>query len=161
MSEHSTAIHTPMGATLSHGHDAAAAHGHHGPKNPVRTYALTLITLLILTIITVVVAQFDLGEANVFAAIAIATVKATVVALFFMHLLHDRPMNSIILCTALVMLGLLLAFGFMDTGTRQDITPQSAQAPAGRDFNRPEKLGEPYLGEKKQTVKPAPLEPPR
>jgi cytochrome c oxidase subunit 4 len=143
----------------AHGHEA----GHHGPKNPVRVYILTLGTLLILTIITVLVAQFDLGEANVFAAILIATVKATVVALFFMHLLHDKPMNSIILGTALVMLGLLLAFSFMDSSTRINLIPQKGQAPAGGDFNRPSNLATPFNGEKKEgkPAKPAPIETPR
>ena len=156
MSEYST-------TTLQTGHTAGHEAGHHGPKNPVRTYVLTLVTLLILTVITVAVAHFDLGEANVFAAIAIATVKAIVVALFFMHLLHDKPMNAIILSTAFVMLGILLMFCFMDSGTRLNIIPQSAQAPAGSDYNRPEKLGAPYGGEKKQAkpVPKAPLEPPR
>jgi cytochrome c oxidase subunit 4 len=156
MSQHSTTLEAPHAA---HAHQE----GHHGPKNPVRIYILTLTTLLILTVITVAVAQFDLGEANVFAAIAIATVKATVVALFFMHLLHDKPMNSIILCTAFVMLGILLMFCFMDSGTRLNIIPQGAQSPAGSDFNRPANLGAPFNGEKKEAkpAKPAPIETPR
>ncbi len=143
----------------AHGHEAS----HHGPKNPVRVYALTLVTLLILTVITVVVAQFDLGEANVFAAILIATVKATVVALFFMHLLHDKPMNSVILGTALVMLGLLLSFSFLDSSTRVNLTPRGGQAAAGGDFNRPANLATPFNGEKKEAkpAKPAPIETPR
>lgn len=143
----------------AHSHD----HGHHGPKNPVRVYALTLITLLILTVVTVIVAQFDFGEANVLAAMLIATIKATVVALFFMHLLHDKPMNSIILCTALVMLGLLLAFSFMDSSTRINLVPRNAQAPAGGDFNRPANLATPFNGEKKEAkpAKPGPIEAPR
>jgi cytochrome c oxidase subunit 4 len=143
----------------AHGHEE----GHHGPKNPVRVFVLTLTTLLILTVITVVVAQFDLGEANVFAAMLIATVKATVVALFFMHLRWDKPMNSIILGTALVMLGLLLSFSFMDSSTRINLIPQNAQAPAGGDFNRPPNLATPFNGEKKEAkpAKPAPIETPR
>jgi cytochrome c oxidase subunit IV len=153
MSHHATTLDA---AHAAHAHEA----GHHGPKNPVRVYALTLVALLILTIITYVVAQFDLGELNVAVAIGIATIKATVVALFFMHLLHDKPMNSVILCTALVMLGLLLMFSFMDSDTRVNIIPQSAQAPAGGDFNRPPQLGAPYGGEKKeQKPKPAPIQP--
>ena len=47
-----------------------------GPKILFASMPLTLGALLILTCITVVVAQFDLGEANVFAAIGVATLKA-------------------------------------------------------------------------------------
>ena len=82
------------------------------------------------------------------AAIGIASIKATLVALFFMHLLHDRAMNAIIICAAFVFLGLLLAFSFMDSSTRYNIVPANAAAPAGSDFNRPKNLGVPYAGEK-------------
>ena len=87
MSEHTNTL-EPI--EMAHGHEAVH---HHGPKNPPRVYLFTLTGLLILTIITVAVAHFDLGEFNVFAAIGIATIKATLVALFFMHLLHDKPMT--------------------------------------------------------------------
>jgi cytochrome c oxidase subunit IV len=142
MSEHTNTL-EPI--EMAHGHEAVH---HHGPKNPPRVYLLTLTALLILTIITVAVAHFDLGEFNVFAAIGIATIKATLVALFFMHLLHDKPMNGIILCTAFTMLGLLLTFCFLDSGTRYNIVPANSAAPAGIDFNRPKNLGVPYAGEK-------------
>jgi cytochrome c oxidase subunit IV len=141
MSDHSTTLAAPPQV---HEH----AEGHHGPKNPVRVYSLTLACLLFLTFLTVLIAQFDLGEANVFAAIGVATIKATIVALFFMHLLHDKLMNSVVLCTALVMLGLLLAFSFMDSTTRDDMVPNGGVAPAGSNFNRPKNLAVPYEGKK-------------
>jgi cytochrome c oxidase subunit IV len=136
------------------------SHGH-GPQNPVRNYALTLGALLVLTAITVGVAQFDLGEANLLVAVVVATLKATLVALFFMHLLHDKPMNALIFCTALVMLSLLFLFSFTDSGTRDNLIPQSGQLPAGSDFNRPAQLGVPFGGEKKIEAAKPPAEPPR
>lgn len=144
MSDHSTTLAAPQQV---HEH----AESHHGPKNPVRVYAVTLACLLFLTFLTVLIAQFDLGEANVFAAIGVATIKATIVALFFMHLLHDKLMNSVVLCTALVMLGLLLAFSFMDSSTRDDMIPNGGMAPAGSNFNRPKNLAVPYEGKKAPT----------
>ena len=155
--------HSPTNALHTTHAEHAHSASHHGPKKPVRVYMLTLVALLILTVITVVVAQFDLGQANVFAAILIATVKATVVALFFMHLLHDKPMNSIILGTALVMLGLLLSFSFMDSSTRINLLPQNGHAAAGGDFNRPPNLATPFNGENKEAkpAKPVPIETPR
>ena len=144
MSDHSTTLAVPPQV-----HEPTESH--HGPKNPVRVYAVTLGCLLFLTFLTVLIAQFDLGEANVFAAIGVATIKATIVALFFMHLLHDKLMNSVILCTALVMLGLLLAFSFMDSTTRDDMIPNGGMAPAGSDFNRPKNLAVPYGGKKPVT----------
>jgi cytochrome c oxidase subunit 4 len=131
-----------------------------GHGNPFPTYVKTLLSLLFFTGLTVLVAQFDLGEANVAVAIGIATVKAALVALFFMHLLHDRPMNAVILCTALIMLGLLFLFCFMDSGTRNNLIPQNGMAPAGSDFNRPPKEGEPFH-KVPPKAKPAPIETPR
>ena len=133
MSEHTSTIESAHGA---HGHEEH----HHGPKNPVRLYIIVLSCLLFLTFITVLVAQFDFGDANIFAALLIATVKATLVALFFMHLLHDKPMNSIIIGTAFLLLSLFLAFDFMDSGTRVTYIPGDAKAPAGSEFNLPPNL---------------------
>lgn len=153
MSDHTT--------TLQNSHDAAHnlhdAHAH-GPKNPVRLYIVTLTCLLILTAVTVLVAGFDFGSWNVFAAMLIATIKASLVVLFFMHLLHDRPMNAIILCTALVMLGLFLTADFMDSSTRFTVTPANSKAPAGSDYNRPKNLATPFGGQK--NVKPKKEAPP-
>jgi caa(3)-type oxidase subunit IV len=50
--------------------------------------------LLAFTVITVVVSWFDFGSTflNVGIGLAIATFKAGLVALIFMHLNHERPM---------------------------------------------------------------------
>ena len=149
MSDHTTTLENTHAAA----HGSEEAHEHHGPKNPVRLYTVILTCLLILTGVTVLVAQFDLGEWNVFVAMFIATIKASLVALFFMHLLHDKGMNAIIFCTALMFLALFLSFDFMDSTTRLAITPANSEAPAGSDFNRPKNLGVPFGGEK--NVKPS------
>jgi len=153
MSDHTTILENTHAA--AHGSEGAHAHG---PKNPVRLYTLILTCLLILTGITVLVAQFDFGDWNVFAAMLIATVKASLVALFFMHLLHDKGMNAIILCAALLFLGLFLSFDFMDSSTRLLITPANSAAPAGSDYNRPKNLGVPFGGAK--NIKPKKEAPP-
>ena len=73
-----------------------------------------LMTLLFLTFITVVAAKVDLGSTiNVGLALAIATVKATLVAAFFMHLYWDKPINTVILLFSLVLLALFLSFSLL------------------------------------------------
>ena len=47
---------------------------------------MVFVALIVFTVVTVLVAQVDLGGLNVPAAIIIATVKAALVGLFFMHL---------------------------------------------------------------------------
>lgn len=52
-------------------------------------YAAVFAALLVLTGATVAVSYVDLGLWNVAVALAIASVKASLVALFFMHLKHE------------------------------------------------------------------------
>jgi cytochrome c oxidase subunit 4 len=60
---------------------------------PVRGYLIVFATLLVLTVVTVGVASLKLGEATTVAvAISIATLKAALVAMFFMHLKGEKPM---------------------------------------------------------------------
>ena len=47
----------------------------------------------------------DLGGLNLWIAMAIATVKATLVVLYFMHMRYDRPVNAIVFVTALAVRG--------------------------------------------------------
>lgn len=108
------------------------------PKVEARNYALNLTALLILTLITVGASYIDFGQGNVVIALAIATVKATLVALFFMHLAHDKPVNGLIAVAGFIFLGLFLLFDFLDVTSRRDPNPQNLHpavvqtaAPAG------------------------------
>jgi len=101
------------------------------PQKEARTYILTLVTLLILTAITVGASyiHFGSGAANVVIALTIATIKAIVVALFFMHLLHDKPVNAIIAVTGFLFLGIFLMFDFIDVGSRGNLQPTNLHPP--------------------------------
>jgi len=105
--------------TESSTHDAGQHHG--GP----RIYTANLFALLFLTILTVAAASFNFGSANVVIALAIASVKATLVALFFMHLVWDKPVNSIIAIAGFLFLGIFLMFDFLDVTSRVDLTPRN------------------------------------
>jgi len=87
-------------------------------RNAPKIYFAVLVCLLILTFITVAASkvQFGSGMVNVVIALSIATVKASLVALFFMHLIHDRPMNAIILVSSFIFLGIFLGFSYGDQG---------------------------------------------
>ena len=90
-------------------------------KAEARKYLLTLVTLLILTAITVGASYIQFGAANVVIALTIATIKAIIVALIFMHLLHDKPVNAVIAVAGFVFLGIFLLFDFMDVAERAPI----------------------------------------
>jgi cytochrome c oxidase subunit 4 len=108
---------------MAHTHDA-----HHapGPNEPIVGHLVsyqvlfaTGFALLVLTVITVAARYIDLGEANIYLAIGIAVVKATLVSLFFMHLRWDRPFNLMVLIGSMLFVILMMCFCMMDVGQYQ------------------------------------------
>lgn len=101
----------------SHGHSEHESVGHLvSPKILVATGG----ALLVLTVVTVLAAKldfaaFDLNELNIFFALAIAVVKATLVCMFFMHLRWDRPFNAFVLVGSLAAVALFIGFAMTDT----------------------------------------------
>ena len=99
-------------------HSVAAGHGgtHHVP---VRVLAATLAALLVLTFITVGVtwvAWLDFGnKVNLWIALTIATIKGTLVALYFMHLRYEKPFNAVIFLCALLFVMLFCGLALMDS----------------------------------------------
>jgi cytochrome c oxidase subunit 4 len=75
-----------------HIHDPAnitnPEHSEHHIVSPAQ-YALVFGTLLLFTLLTVVAANIDLGVFNPIIALAIASFKAVVVILFFMHVKYQ------------------------------------------------------------------------
>lgn len=120
-------------------HAHTADHPLVGHLVPVSTLLFTAVTLLVLTVITVAVRYIDIGEFNVWVAIGIAVVKATLVATFFMHLRWDRPFNLLVFvgCTAFVVL--MMAFCVLDTGQYRALqyTGNPPEAQQTLDANAP------------------------
>jgi len=82
---------------------------------PIPILAATGGGLLVLTVITVLAASFDFGPANVWIALGIAAVKASLVVLLFMHLLWDRPFNGVVFVASIAFLVVFIAFAMTDT----------------------------------------------
>ena len=82
---------------------------------PLSLLVVTGAGLLVLTAVTVLVASFDFGAANIWIALGIAAVKGSLVVLFFMHLLWDRPFNGVIFVTSLAFVALFISFAMTDT----------------------------------------------
>ena len=103
------------------------AHGHgddHG-HGLAHTMPLPLLfgvlgALLALTIATVAVTSIDLGaQGNLVVAMIIATVKAALVCVFFMHLLWDKKFNAVLFLTSVLLLILFLSLTTNDRGEYQ------------------------------------------
>ena len=98
------------------------------PKAEATKYVITLFALLILTGITVGASYINFGSGNVVIALTIATIKATIVALIFMHLLHDKPVNAVIAVAGFIFLGIFLMFDFIDVDSRTNPQPTNLHA---------------------------------
>lgn len=86
----------------------------------VRLLVVVLIALMIGTWLTVTATYFDLGSFNIWIGLAIATVKAVLVALYYMHLRWDKPFNGFVFLTAFLFLGIFVGIAMMDTAHYQD-----------------------------------------
>ena len=115
MSDHSSA------SEGSHGHG-----GHHGFAHPMPVWQLLAVffALILLTIATVYQSTLDLGNLELAASLVIATIKASLVILFFMHMLYDKPLNAIFFLSSFIFVALFLGFTLMDAHGYQDIIEQ-------------------------------------
>ena len=104
----------------------------HAHSYSARIYIVILGALLVLTGVTVGAAYVNFGSSsiNLIIAVLIATVKATLVAMFFMHLRHDPPINAIIFVSSLIFLGLFLLFPLIDIGSRDKVVPYGLRVQA-------------------------------
>ena len=71
--------------------------------------------LLALTFLTVAATWFDVGGWGLAIALGIATIKASLVVLYFMHLRYDNPFYAVVFIAALMFLALLLSLTLLDT----------------------------------------------
>jgi cytochrome c oxidase subunit IV len=77
------------------------------------------LTLLVFTGITVGAAYIDLGPFNIIVALTIATIKATLVVLFFMHVKYTHEkLTPLVIVSAIFFLFLLLGLSMADYATR-------------------------------------------
>ena len=92
---------------------------------PVEVYNYVFLSLLILTGITIWVAQYHFGVINVALAMAIATFKAGIVTLYFMHLNWENKITwGIVIYPVFI-------FALMVVGTLGDMTAK--EVPVGPD----------------------------
>jgi len=91
----------------------------HSKSSPLKTYFSVWGALLVGTFITYKAAFIELGQFNAAVALIIATVKALLVALFFMHIkgAHERLLKLVVISTIFFLI-LLLALSMADYGTR-------------------------------------------
>lgn len=87
-------------------------------KSGYGIYVAVFGALIALTAATVAISYVDLGMFNVAAALLIASVKASLVALYFMHLRHERRLVWGFALTPVFFLLLIIAGTLADTQFR-------------------------------------------
>ncbi len=83
-----------------------------------KVLGVVITSLLVLTGVTVAVSYVDMGFFNVPIALLIASVKATIVLLFFMHLKYEGKAIVISFTSTVIFLCIMISFTFWDVAFR-------------------------------------------
>ena len=103
-----------MSQTAGH----AASSDHDEPISSVVYYLRVFAALIGLTVLTVGLSFVELGPWHLVIGLIIATTKAVLVALFFMHVLHSARLTWIVIAASLLFLVILLGLTMADYLTR-------------------------------------------
>jgi cytochrome c oxidase subunit 4 len=93
-------------------HSAASMTGDHAADidRHVRVYIIVFVALMVLTIVTVAISYLHLPVAMaVTVALLVASVKGTLVACYFMHLISEKKLIYAVLILTVVFFAALLA----------------------------------------------------
>jgi cytochrome c oxidase subunit IV len=106
--------------STTHQPDHETYTGHAAPHHqaPILAYFAVFGALMILTIMTVWISRIDLGTMNTAVALGIAVIKALLVILWFMHVIHSPRLTWIVVICAFLWLGVLFVLTFADYLTR-------------------------------------------
>ena len=99
----------------SHENEAHEEHHSH-----LKTMVVVFGSLLVLTLVTVLAAQVDFGSAaiNISIAMGIATIKASLVAFYFMHLKWEDKVIKWYSAVSFPLIALMLGFDIWDLAMR-------------------------------------------
>ena len=86
---------------------------------PMRVYWATFGALMVLTVVTTAVAYVDLGVWSDLVAMSIASAKALVVVLYFMHVRYSSRLIALVAGTGIVWLLILFVLALTDYRTRE------------------------------------------
>jgi cytochrome c oxidase subunit IV len=85
---------------------------------PVRTNIIIFVVLLVLLVATVGAAMMPLGVLHVPVAMTIATAKAVLIVLFFMHVLYSHKLVWVVSVGSFFWLAIMVALTLNDYLTR-------------------------------------------
>ncbi|MFN7132773.1 MAG: cytochrome C oxidase subunit IV family protein [Myxococcales bacterium] len=99
-------------------HSVAHQEDHNEHHVPMGRYVAVWIALLVLTVVTYVTGKMHFGDYALHVAMVIATVKAALVALFFMHLWDSEGTSRVVMVISVIFLATMLLGVFGDITQR-------------------------------------------
>ena len=121
---------------MAHHDHGAGGHPQVGHVVPLRLLFMIWGALVVLTVVTVAVTYIPaelLGPFTLWVALVIAGIKATLVALYFMHLRWDRPLNGSIMAISIAVVIMFVGGALTDTAEYQgDMIPGYAPGMQGK-----------------------------
>ena len=93
----------------------------HAPMHhvsPLLMYFGVFFALMIFTVVTVWISTINLGVLNTPVALGIAVIKATLVILFFMHVIHSTRLTWVVILGSFLWLAVMFVLTFADYLTR-------------------------------------------
>jgi len=85
---------------------------------PIGNYLAVFGGLIVLTLLTVALSFVELHQWHAYVGMAIASAKAALVILFFMHVLHSHRLIWSVIIAAMLWLSILMVLTLADTVTR-------------------------------------------
>jgi cytochrome c oxidase subunit IV len=110
------------------------------PKDPLKSYLAVFVALMVLLGLTLLAynipferwdfpgTKINMSFMNTVVALTIATIKALLVMLVFMHLRHSTKLTWIIASAGFLWLGIMISFTFADYLSRNAI-PEAVKEP--------------------------------
>jgi cytochrome c oxidase subunit IV len=91
---------------------------------PVKTYLAIFSALMVGTALTVFVAQFNFakyfGPLNILIALTVASIKATLVILYFMHVAYSSKLTKVVIGAGIFWFAILIIMTITDYRVRHD-----------------------------------------
>ena len=93
----------------------------HAHITPVKTNLIVISALFALTGLTILAGNVRLGEFNLAIAILIASIKATLVGTWFMHLKYEKAFNTSFFVGTLLFMAIFFGYTANDTQHRGEV----------------------------------------
>lgn len=113
-----------MSKVYSNGIPIEHPHELHEHVSPISLYNKIIGTLFALTALTYAVSFANLGPASLTVAMLVATIKASLVVAYFMHLKYDEKYHLFVFLGTIIFVGIFFGFTMFDMDARSRLNDE-------------------------------------